>query len=100
MKNNEQKTNGCLKTKIAILEERIAAGKEALILQAQEYQRRLDILNGEAERLKNMQETYLPRETYEANHKYLEEKMNTLQKYIWIGVGGAMVLEIVLRFVK
>ena len=38
---------------------------EALHLQAGEYNRRLEILNGEAERLHRMQLSYVSRETYE-----------------------------------
>lgn len=38
---------------------------DALELQAKEYQRRLKGLNGEASRLRQMQETYAPREVFD-----------------------------------
>jgi hypothetical protein len=38
---------------------------KALKIGAAEYERRLELLNGEAERLRKMQETYLPRELFE-----------------------------------
>lgn len=43
--------------------------RKALELQAKEYERRLDILNGEAEQLRDMQAKYVPRETFEAFQK-------------------------------
>jgi hypothetical protein len=50
-------------------------------LQAKEYERRLDGLNGEAGRLSQMQSTYLPREVYEINHKELCNKVESLQNF-------------------
>ena len=44
---------------------RFAAGEKALQLQAAEYDRRLAALNGEAERLRQMQVSFVPREVYE-----------------------------------
>ncbi len=40
--------------------------QKALALQHKEYERRLEALNGEAARIRSIQETYVPRETYEA----------------------------------
>jgi len=89
-----------LDKKVAILEERLESSKVALKLQAEDYQRRLDILNHEAEQLKEMQLKYLPRETYEINHRLLEDKIAENQKLVYIGVGLALAIEIVLRFLK
>ena len=50
--------------------------KTALDLQAAENSRRLDILNGEADRLHAMQTTYLPRELYEAAHKEVVRRLD------------------------
>jgi hypothetical protein len=66
---------------IAVLEERLKSSERALNLQAREYERRLDMLNNEAERLRNMQITYLPREVYEVNHKLILEKLNKLSDW-------------------
>jgi hypothetical protein len=79
-------------TEISILKERIEGMKGALTLQTSEYQRRLDLLNGEAERLRQMQETYLPRETYESKHELLDIKIQNVQKFQWIAVGIASVI--------
>lgn len=64
------------------IEEKIAADRErnnilftermrALEIQAREYERRLDALNGEAGRIRDIQATYVPRETYE---NYVKEQ--------------------------
>ena len=47
---------------------------KALKLQAKEYQRRLKDLNGEAERLRNIQATYIPREVFENSLKTVSDK--------------------------
>lgn len=47
---------------------------EALRLQAKEYKRRLSDLNGEAERLRNIQATYIPREVFENSLKTVSDK--------------------------
>lgn len=48
-----------------LVDEKFKASREALQIQANEYERRLSALNGEASRLREMQSTYLPREVYE-----------------------------------
>jgi hypothetical protein len=53
----------------------------ALNLQAKEYERRLDFLNGEAHRLTVMQETYLLRTLYESEHEALCKRVETLENY-------------------
>jgi len=58
-----------LETTVAVLTERIRGMEKATTLQAAEYERRLDFLNGEASQLKAMQERYVPRETYDADTK-------------------------------
>lgn len=90
----------CLDKKIAVLEERLTGAQDALKIQAREYERRLETLNHEAQQLKDMQAKYLPREVYEANYKETNTKIEALQKYIWIGVGGLLVIELVLKYIK
>ena len=70
----------------------------ALAIQTKEIERRLEGLNGEAGRLKDMQVTFIPRETYELNHKMLEDKIETIQRIVYIGIGGVLVLELFLKF--
>lgn len=72
-------------TKVAVLEERqkkdVEAAFQALHLQFEEYQRRLNILNGEAERLREMQATYLPREVWDNNLLIVRKELDELKAY-------------------
>ena len=88
----------CIDKKIAILEEKLIASREATVLQAKEYERRLEALNGEAHRLKEMQEKYLPRETYAVEHQRLTDKMEAVQKLLYIGLGGGLMIELFLKY--
>ena len=54
---------------------------KALELQSKEYSRRLESLNGEAEHLRKMQATYVPRETYDNAHGELNKKVDELQAF-------------------
>jgi hypothetical protein len=89
-----------IEIKVARLEEQIAAAKEALTLQSEEYQRRLDILNGEAGQLKAMQAKYLPREVADNEFKNIHSKIEALQRLVYIGVGVIIALEIILQIIK
>lgn len=80
--------------KIAILEEKIRAGAETLRLQAGEYERRLSDLNHEAERLRSMQETYVNQTLYQTQYKYLTEKIDSVMKIVYIGLGIILTLQI------
>lgn len=66
---------------IARLSERVATNikntRDALKLQATAYDKHLAELNHEAEQLKSMQSTYVPRET----HKLMELKVAALELY-------------------
>lgn len=53
--------------------------EKALELQAAEYDRRLSSLNHEAEQLKKMQATYLPREVGEKDIERIEGELTKLQ---------------------
>ena len=60
---------------------RSEASEKALNLQAKEYERRLDGLNGEAERLRKMQETYLARDVYNSDIKSIRDDIADLKKF-------------------
>jgi biopolymer transport protein ExbB/TolQ len=53
---------------------------KALELQAKEYERRLDNLNHEAQQLKDMQSTYVPREAYEIKQGQIEQELKDLRR--------------------
>jgi hypothetical protein len=65
-----------------LLDERKEHYDKALHLQATEYERRLDLLNGEAKRLRDIQATYLPREVYEAKMETLEKIIEDVKLYL------------------
>ncbi|MFA5409975.1 MAG: hypothetical protein WC343_14475 [Bacilli bacterium] len=65
---------------IKLMDERFSHEKEALRLQAIEYSRRLDGLNHEAQQLKDMQTTYLPREVYDTQHQSLCHDVSNLKE--------------------
>jgi len=53
---------------------------QSLKLQAKEYKRRLEDLNGEASRLRQMQSSYIPREVYENSLKSVLDKTEAAAK--------------------
>lgn len=63
------------------IEKDIAALHAAKVLQAVEYERRLELLNGEAARLKEIQALYLPRQEWEINKIELYKNIKDLQQY-------------------
>jgi hypothetical protein len=59
----------------------LAERDKALGISQAELSRRLDLLNGEAERLRNIQATYLPREVADARNDSIMKIIIELQKY-------------------
>lgn len=64
-----------------LVEERFASLKLALDLQAAEVARRLEVLNGEAGRLDKMQQSYVPREVYDAKVGEIGKELQELRTY-------------------
>jgi hypothetical protein len=89
-----------IETKIARLEEQLKGAREALSLQAREYERRLQDLNGEAGRLQEMQQTYLEKNVYEIGHRYLTERLDSVTKLVYIGLGAVLAIELLLKFIQ
>ena len=88
-------------TKIQALDKeikaRLDAQDKALVIQSKETERRLDILNHEAERLRVMQDTYLPREVFdkidEARCRAIEaqqEEIKSLQSFKDVQTGKTL----------
>jgi hypothetical protein len=102
----EKDFNGkCLKkelddanVKIAVLEEKLKASEIAKELAAENIKLRIDSLNEWRSQNKDERIAFLPRETYEVNHRLLEAKIDNAQRLVYIGLGGVLVLELVLRF--
>lgn len=61
--------------------ERFKSENKARKLQAIEYARRLEALNGEAGRLREMQQEYVPREVFQKTVDSINEKIQTLNDW-------------------
>lgn len=72
------------------------ASKQALQIQAKEYERRLTALNGEAERLREMQQTYVQKSVYEVEMQSAREARAELKEYQDKAEGRAQVISILI----
>ncbi len=61
-----------------LTEERFESSRIALKIQAAEYERRLNMLNGEQERNRQVIESCIPRELYASEHQALVQKVDSL----------------------
>ena len=75
---------------------RMDAQDTARILQAAEYERRLEHLNGEAERIRQREITYVPRELYERIDAQRCEDIKALESYRDVQSGKQAVLAAVI----
>ena len=82
-----------------LFSERIEHRDIALKLSADEYHRRLDMLNGEADRLHQMQLTYLPRETYETIQKTVDGELAQLRDFRANLTGRLTVVNVIITVV-
>ena len=104
MNSDEVKYLGQLvDTKILALERflvtRMEAQDRALQLQAAEYERRLEHLNGEAERIRQREITYLPRELYERIDAQRCEDIKALESYRDTQLGRQTILSAIVAAV-
>jgi len=81
-----------------LLQTKIDSQEKALTLQAKEYERRLADLNHEAQRLRTMQETYVPREVYEVHIKEINQKIDLVQKMVFVGFGVILAIEFYFKY--
>lgn len=107
-----EKTLNELQVDVAILEERLRQQKEssekALLLQAAAYDKHLEALNHEADQLKSMQSSYIPREVYERDNKEVQEKLDKLTKWqdvmsgriIGFGLGWTIIIALIQWYIK
>jgi hypothetical protein len=61
-------------------------------------EKRLESMNEFRQSLKDQSSTFLTRQEYDAKHALLEQKIETLQKFVWLGIGILTIMEIVIRF--
>ena len=82
-----------------LLDEREKASVRALQLQAEEYHRRLDALNHENERILNVQNSCVPSDVYQVQHKVLSDQVCALQSFKDNQQGRQVFIPIVISFV-
>jgi len=58
---------------------------------------RLDSMNEFRAQIKDQTATFLTQVTYDANHKLLETKIESLQKIVWTGIGMLLIVQIVIQ---
>ena len=90
--------------KLARLQEQLAGAREAVSLQAREYERRLGELNHNAsqswEELRKMQDKYVPLHVWEIQHEVVVARIAKLERSAYVLITFVALLEIVLRFVR
>lgn len=76
------------------------ARDKALELQSKVYNQRIDSLNEWRAQNKDERDSYLTRIEYEAKHQLLENKMESMQKIIWLALGALIVIDYIIKFLK
>jgi hypothetical protein len=61
---------------------------------------RLEGMNEIRSQLDRQARTFITKPEYEAKHELLMQKIETLQKFMWLVMGAIAVLEVILRFFK
>jgi hypothetical protein len=89
-----------LKVQVARLEEKINANERGVFLSEEKIMTRLEGLNEFRGIVKDNQALCITRSEFETKHKNLEDKIDTVSKFMW-GFGGAIVvLEFILKYVR
>lgn len=65
-------------------------------IQAAEYERRLHALNGEAQRLRDIQATYVPREVFEGFQKDITREITELKEYKNTAQGRQTIIAVII----
>lgn len=89
-----------LREKFSRISDRFNTDKEARVLQAKEYKRRLKQLNGEAKRLREMKSELIPREVFDRTISDLRKDIMLLQKIVWSALGAIFLLEFIFKYIK
>lgn len=75
-----------------IVREHERSTQQALEVAAKEYERRLDALNHEYSRIREIQVSCVSREVYDMRHDELERRLASIEKLVYVGVGGVVLL--------
>jgi len=91
----ETKCNACQIT----VDHRFKSLEKASELAAENLKVRLDSLNEWRGQNRDERQHFISQEVYEARHQILVNKIESLQKFMYIGIGAVAVIEILFRFV-
>ena len=61
---------------------------------------RLEAMNEFRGQMGDQIKTYLTKDTYDANHRILEVKIEAVQKFMWISIGGLLVIQVLVGFIE
>lgn len=70
--------------------------EKALELQAKEVERRLELLNNETGRVRAMEVKYVQIELYDANSKRVTEKIEAIEKLVYMGAGILFIINVLI----
>lgn len=73
---------------------------KALELQAGMMNTRLDALNEWRQQNRDERQTFLTKSEYDSKHQLLENKMEAMQKIIWLALGALIVIDYIIKFLK
>jgi hypothetical protein len=79
---------------------KFAARDKALELQADLLKSRLENLNEWRTQNKDEREQFLTRSEYEVKHQLLIDKMDAMQKIIWLALGSLVAIDYIIKFIK
>ena len=68
---------------------KLALDKSELMLNS-----RLDSMNEFREQLKDQSKTFITVDIYSAQHKVIENKIEAVQKFMWLIIGGLLVIQV------
>jgi len=77
----------------------MAAAKEAVIKAETASERRFESVNEFRGTLLDQSRTFMPRLEYETSHKSLVEKVESVQKFLWMGLGAMLAVQLFIGFV-
>jgi len=81
-------------------EEKFRSQDKALELSRAVIEKRLDALNEWRQQNKDERETTITKVEYNARHQLLEQKIEAVQRIVYMGLGALAVIELILRFAK
>lgn len=80
------------------IELRFDSVDKALVLATDQMDKRLEGMNEFRAQLKDQSYNFLTKDAYEVRHQLIENKIETLQKFMWITMGIVMAIEFAFKF--